>query len=421
METSKYVVFAIPIILLMIFIEYSISKIKKRDVYAFSDSVANLCCGILERLFDTFFVLLLYFLFDYIQEYITPFHIPENVTTWFAALIFADFLAYWHHRLSHEINFMWAAHGVHHQSEELNMTTVFRVSALAVIDRAFFFIWLPVVGFTSVYSISVIIFIGLFQFLTHTRLVAKLGILEYLFVTPSHHRVHHATNKKYIDKNYGHVFILWDKLFGTFEKETEEPFYGIISGFNRSNVFSAYFSYWKNMFHKSKATPNRWHKFLIFIKPPGWLPQGTQPDAPIYKTDSNGIRIKYRVKVDIGLQWYIGINAIVTLLCFYYLSYNRLDFLTINLIILIVFVILSVASIGLMLEKNYSVVFIEYSRLLIIFGCCLFNIFQEYHFMLTILLILSILMMLIFRHLIIRVYFNLDLKNQSMFKLNDPK
>ncbi len=406
MDPSRYLAIALPIVLILILIEFTISRIKRKDTYTFSDTVANLCCGLLERLFDTFFVILLYFAFDYVQLYITPFHIPETAATWVIALVFADFLAYWHHRLSHEINFMWAAHGVHHQSEELNMTTVFRVSALAVLDRAVFFIWLPVAGFTSAFSISVIVFIGLYQFLTHTRLMGKLGILEYLFVTPSHHRVHHATNPKYIDKNYGHVFIIWDKLFGTFVPESEEPFYGIINGFNRSNTFSAYFAYWKSMFKKSRETKNLKHKFILFFKPPGWLPEGVQADAPAYPTDESGKRIKYRPKIAKGLQWYIGINAIITLLCFYFLSLHRLDFSAINLIVAVVFVILSVGSIGFMLEQNLTVIKYEYARLLIIAICAAVNLFKEYHILLIVILASAIFMLMIFNRVIIRRYFS---------------
>jgi len=406
MDPSRYLAIALPIILILISIEFTISRIKRKDTYTFSDTVANLCCGILERLFDTFFVILLYFAFDYIQLYITPFHIPETIGTWFIALIFADFLAYWHHRLSHEINFMWAAHGVHHQSEELNMTTVFRVSALAVLDRAFFFIWLPVVGFSSVYSISALVTIGLYQFLTHTRLMGKLGILEYIFVTPSHHRVHHATNPKYIDKNYGHVFIIWDKLFGTFVPETEEPSYGIINGFNRSNTFSAYFGHWKSMFKKSRETHNLKHKFVVFFKHPDWLPEGVQPDEPVYQTDASGKRIKYRPKIAKGLQWYIGINAIITLLCFYFLSSHRLDFSAINLTVAVVFVILSVGSIGFMLEKNINVIKYEYARLFIIAICASVNLFKDYHFLLVVILASAIIMLVIFNRVIIKRYFS---------------
>ncbi|MEL6675487.1 MAG: sterol desaturase family protein, partial [Bacteroidota bacterium] len=216
----QYAAFIIPVLLLLVGLEYLVSRRKGVEAYTLGDTIVNICCGILERLFDLFWIVLLYFLFDYLYD-LAPWHIPMNAGTWILAFFVADFLAYWHHRLSHQINFMWAAHIVHHQSEELNLTTVFRVSAFAVINRTFFWIWMPFMGFSPEMATASILFIGLYQFVTHTRLVGKLGWLEYLFVTPSHHRVHHARNEKYIDQNYGHVFIIWDRMFGTFKEEEE--------------------------------------------------------------------------------------------------------------------------------------------------------------------------------------------------------
>ncbi|MCB0836775.1 MAG: sterol desaturase family protein, partial [Bacteroidetes bacterium] len=180
----QYAGFIIPILLLLVAIEYMISRRKNVETYRFSDTIVNMSCGILERMFDLFYVVLLYFIFDFLSENFALTHIPQNAFTWILALLVADFLAYWHHRLSHEINFMWASHIVHHQSEELNLTTVFRVSAFAVINRSFFFIWMPLAGFSPAFTTSAIVFIGLYQFVTHTRLVGKLGFLEYIFVTP---------------------------------------------------------------------------------------------------------------------------------------------------------------------------------------------------------------------------------------------
>ncbi|MFT4522335.1 MAG: alkylglycerol monooxygenase, partial [Bacteroidia bacterium] len=130
----------------IILIELYFAKKKGLKIYTMSDTLVNLSCGILERLFDFFWAVMLYLLFWWLFDNFTLWHIPSNPLTWFIGLLVADFLAYWHHRLSHEINVLWAAHIVHHQSEELNVTTVFRVSLFAVINRSFFFIWMPIMG-----------------------------------------------------------------------------------------------------------------------------------------------------------------------------------------------------------------------------------------------------------------------------------
>ncbi|MEO0897081.1 MAG: sterol desaturase family protein [Bacteroidota bacterium] len=309
----QYAAFIIPVLLLLVFLEYMISKRKGVDTYSLADSLVNICCGILERLFDFFWVIMMYFIFHWLYENASLWHVPVHPATWVVGLFIGDFLAYWHHRLSHEINFMWAAHIVHHQSEELNLTTVFRVSAFAVINRSFFWIWMPIIGFDPATTTSVIVFIGLFQFVTHTRLVGKLGWYEAFFVTPSHHRVHHARNEKYIDTNYGHVFIIWDKLFGTYRVEEEEPDYGITTGFESSNALNAYLFYWKDLFRRAGEARSFKDKVLVFLMPPAWNPEGVSDSKIEYKLDQDGNRKKYRQFIPNELKVYVLVNIALTL------------------------------------------------------------------------------------------------------------
>jgi len=269
---------------------------------------------------------LLYSLYVFIHENVVIFQIPLNAGTWILGLLVADLLAYWFHRLSHEINFLWAAHIVHHQSEELNMTTVFRVSAFAVIFRSFFFIWLPIIGFSPALSTSVIVFIGLYQFLTHTRLVGKLGFLEYIFVTPSSHRVHHGRDDKYKDTNYGHVFIIWDRLFGTYREEEEEPDYGITTGFESSNAYWAYLSYWNNLFSRAQKMKNLKDRIRVFIKPPSWTPKDQPLVTTEYEVDESGKRKKYHLRIPLQLKTYVFINVMVTMAAFVILLINKTSF-----------------------------------------------------------------------------------------------
>ena len=368
----EYAAFIVPILLLLVLLEYLISKRKGVDAYSLSDTIVNMCCGVLERLFDFFWVVMMYFVFAFLFEQVAFWQIPLNPLTWVVALFIGDFLAYWHHRLSHEINFLWAAHIVHHQSEELNLTTVFRVSAFAVINRSFFWIWMPMMGFDPLTTTSVIVFIGLFQFVTHSRLVGKLGFLEHIFVTPSHHRVHHARNEKYLDKNYGHVFIIWDKLLGTFTPEEEEPDYGITTGFGSSNPFRAYFFYWADLFRRARETPDWKEKFLVFLKPPSWNPEGATSTPAEYQKDKNGKRIKYSSNTPFRLQLYVLFSALGTISLFIWLMLIKKAYETptvselvadMTIIHITAIIVFSIFVHGVLLDRKVWSLKLEYFRL----------------------------------------------------------
>lgn len=290
-------------------------------VYTLADSLANVYCGILERSFDLFYAVIFLMASQYLYENVAPFKIPANLGTWLLGLVLFDFIAYWFHRLSHEINFLWAAHIVHHQSEELNFTTVFRVSFFAVIFRSFFFIWMPLIGFDPFTIFTLGVFLAGYQFLTHSRMIGRLGVLEEFMTTPSHHRVHHGRNEKYMDHNYGHIFIVWDKLFGTFVREDEEPLYGITSGFESNSALSAQFSYWKDLFIRASRTKSIGDKFRVFLKGPAWTPQDVGFLPSMYRTNENGERIKRDVRISKEMSAYIIFGIITTAAIFFRLTF----------------------------------------------------------------------------------------------------
>lgn len=308
------------IALSLLVLELIVSKIKGKKVYTLADSLTNLSCGIIERSFDVFWAVMLFFVFNYIYVNYAPWQIAPGIITWIVALLITDFLAYWHHRKCHEINAMWAAHIVHHQSEELNISTVFRVSFFAVITRSLFFIWMPFIGFDPLTIASTGIALGIYQFFTHSRLVGKLGFLEIFMTTPSHHRVHHARNPKYLDKNYGHIFIFWDKLFGTFMEEEEEPDYGITSGFESSNAFNAQFSYWKNLFTRASRTKGIKSKIQVFVKGPEFTPADVEHLPSEFKTNEKGERMTYKQLFGIEKSLYTFLSVVTTFGFFFLLT-----------------------------------------------------------------------------------------------------
>lgn len=314
--TAKGWVILLSVLAALMIIEKIVAIRKNVNTYSFSDFMANLSCGILERVFAFFWYYLFYLAAFFVYENIALWEIPSNPFTWFIGLLVADFLAYWHHRLSHEINFLWAAHIVHHQSEDINISTVFRVSFFAVINRSFFFIWMPVLGFHPELALSTILFVGAFQFVTHSRLVGKLGFLEHIFSTPSNHRVHHARNEKYIDHNYGHVFMFWDKMFGTYTPEEEEPDYGITTGFESENAYNSNFFYWKDLIKRARMASSFKDKVKLFFAKPEWTPSDVGYLPNQFKTDEKGNRLPHETPVSKPFGTYLLLNNLVTLAMF---------------------------------------------------------------------------------------------------------
>ena len=380
------------LIILLLTFEAVFAKKKKISIYNFSDSFTNLYCGVLERIFDLVFSILILFLFDYIHRNFAIIEFSFSIPIWILGLFVTDFIAYWFHRLSHQVNFLWAAHIVHHQSEELNITTVFRVSFFAVVFRALFFVWMALAGFDVFTIVTTSLFLGLYQLFTHSRVVGKLGILEYFMTTPSHHRVHHGRNEKYMDKNYAHIFIFWDRLFGTFKNEEEEPDYGITSGFINSSAYNATFSYWKNLFKRAKMAKTPKDKILIFLKGPRWTPNDVEHLNPVFTTDNNGLRKKPEFPISKERKWYTVFSTLPTFASFIGLISikssmgNDVAFLDLLLnptvIILIIFVLISVFVHSSTLNHHPNALFYELTRQFLIPFCVFIGFFDSSLFVL---------------------------------------
>ena len=273
-------------------IEFVYSNYKKKNFYTLDALVINFSLAFLQQLTDVFNKVVFFLGFYFVQQHYSiqkllgfqaiPIDFPLSLNSifpfisinwymlfiWLFILIIADFCQYWLHRLSHEVNIMWAGHIVHHSMEEYNYAVALRQSFIESVYTWIFYLPLAFFGipwqlFIMAYAISLI-----WQFFVHTRLINKLGILEYILMTPSHHRVHHGKNPQYIDKNYGALFIFWDKLFGTFEPEVETVDYGITVPLQTQHPI------WVNVHHhvhifkmanKTKSFSNRMK--IIFGKP----------------------------------------------------------------------------------------------------------------------------------------------------------
>lgn len=255
-------------------IEILVERWSHQKLYRLPDSVANLSCGITQQLSGLFMRVFAVGAYALLFNNFAFFTLDNStVIYWVALFLLADLAYYWAHRMSHEINLFWGGHVVHHQSEEYNLSVALRQSSFQVLWTFGFSLPLAFLGFQTMDFVLMSAYITLYQFWIHTELINKMGWFEYIFNTPSHHRVHHGRNPKYIDKNHAGTLIIWDKMFGTFKEEEERPTYGITKPVNSWNAVWANFSHYADMSKDLKRIPAWSDKFKYLFKKPGWLPE----------------------------------------------------------------------------------------------------------------------------------------------------
>lgn len=282
----------IPIFLLAVAIELYFCYKKNKDYYNLADSLSNMSLGILSRLTDLFVLVGMYHLYHWIQanfalDLWSDSHSLYGKIGWWVFLFIAlDFLFYWHHRLSHEINLLWASHVTHHSSEEFNLTVALRQSFLRNFIALIFYSTFAFIGVPWIVLLIVDAMNRLYQFWVHTRFQWKFPKwFEFLFVVPSHHRVHHARNPEYIDKNYAGMFILWDRIFGTFEEEKNEPVYGIVHPLESYNPIRANLHLFWELVLVIISKLSWKEKWKLLFSPPGYTP----PSEEIQKLPKDSI------------------------------------------------------------------------------------------------------------------------------------
>ena len=298
------IVLSIPIFAILIIIEVVIQWVNKRKLYRLNDAITNINCGITQQVSGIFLKIFGIGVYAFIFEKFAIWQIETNWYTLVILFIATDFAYYWAHRMSHEINLFWSGHVVHHQSEDYNLSVALRQSSFQVIWTSFFYFPLAVIGFNTLDFALMAALTTLYQFWIHTELIGKLGFIEYIFVTPSHHRVHHGRDPKYIDKNHGGAFIWWDMMFGTYQKEEERPTYGVTTPVNSWNPVWANFINFEVMWKEMKQIPSVIDKVRYLFYKPGWLPKdmGGYRPAP---TINKNTYAKYVTKTSTKLNAYV--------------------------------------------------------------------------------------------------------------------
>ena len=270
-------VMAIPILFLLVLIEGLAARWKGVKIYRFQDTITSINTGLLSQFFTATGAVISVFMYNAIETRYGSFEWQaSSLFTWIFALLLYDFLYYWVHRTGHEVNLFWAAHITHHSSEEFNISTAMRQASTGFYFKWVFYIPLAILGI----PLQVFIIIGLidllYQVWVHTQLVGRLGWLELFLVTPSNHRVHHGQNDYCIDRNYGGIFPIWDRLFGTYadEREEEPIVYGIRKPLGSWNPVWSNLHYYLTIVEKVKST-SLWNERLMAVfGDPAWTPSG---------------------------------------------------------------------------------------------------------------------------------------------------
>ena len=364
----NFVTYAIPFFLLLIVIELAWGWSKGNNTYRVNDSLNSLSLGLLSTVTKFVFLNIGLLVFSRIeQNYAVWAFDMTSYAHWLVGLLFYDFLYYWFHRISHERQFFWGSHVVHHQSEDYNLSTALRQTSTSFLTTWVFFIPCFFLGMPIYMYVSIATAQLIYQFWVHTQHIPKLGFIEWFMVTPSNHRVHHAQNKDYIDKNYGGLLIVWDRLFGTFKEEDEQlqPIYGIRSPLNSWNPLWANIHIFISMARDAWLTARWSDKVRVLWARTGWRPADVAARYPAEKSDLNNFK-KYdpqlRVKVNVGI---IGQYFIVSI--FHAWGAQQASQLSTELLwATVIAQAYTLIVIGALLEGKRTAGFLENTRLLVL-------------------------------------------------------
>lgn len=266
----NYFALVIPVFVSFVLLEYFISTKQRKKCFKFSETISNINVGIFERICDLFTTSVFHFFFSWLYDHYAIFQIEQNFLSWIALFLVTDFIWYWYHRLGHKANLLLSAHIVHHQSEDFNFSVAARITIFQAFFRSLFWSVIPVLGFEPEMITLILLIHGIYPFFLDTQTIGNMGWFETVFVTPSHHRVHHSSNPEYIDRNFGDVLIIWDKLFRTFTAEQrDKPItYGITHPVKSYSFLWQHFHYLISIliaFKRTRGFRAKWA--VIFGKP----------------------------------------------------------------------------------------------------------------------------------------------------------
>ncbi len=318
MQLNNIYFWLTPIIVILMVLELLVAKLTSKKIHTFQDSMASFGTALINQMTNLVVATIVYFTYGYMWEHWRFFTITDSILSFILLILGIDFLFYWFHRWGHSINILWAAHMPHHSSEEMNLLVGLRAS---VTQRLFSFtvFWpLCLIGYrpeTIYIATGVQLFLGYWH---HTRVIGRMPYFEVIFNAPSYHRVHHGINKKYLDKNFGEVLIIWDKLFGTYmpEDPNEEVIYGVFNHPKSWNPIDINFAYYKVLWRDCVAATSWWDKLRLWFMPLGWRPRNLAKRPPL-PTITKQTHIKFETEMNNNYRPYIVVKSIIGLSLMY--------------------------------------------------------------------------------------------------------
>lgn len=359
------IVLSIPVFFLLIGIELLVERFTHKKLYRLPDAISNISCGITSQLSGLFLKIFGIGIYQFLFEKFSFFTL-DNSTWWYwvALILLVDFAYYWAHRMSHEINLFWGGHVVHHQSEEYNLSVALRQSSLQVVWTFAFNLPIALLGFQTLDFVLVAAFNTLYQFWIHTETINKLPRwIELVFNTPSHHRVHHGRNPKYIDKNHAGSLIIWDKMFGTFQAEEERPTYGITKPLNSWNAVWANMSHYAEMSKDLRRIPYWTDRIKYLFMKPGWLPDYLGGYRPAPEVDAATFR-KYDTPSPLSLNLYVLFQYVLCLVGTSLFLFKSADFSVGEKAFITALITLTVVNCGVLFEGRRWVWRAEWARII---------------------------------------------------------
>ena len=376
METyGKILIIAMPLFLLLVLFEKWYGWRKGNDTVRTMDMISSLSSGVTNSTKDVLGLSIAIISYSWLVEHLTIYQVKSSWMLYVIAFLALDFAGYWVHRLAHTVNFFWNNHIVHHSSEEFNLACALRQS-ISVYFRIYAFLLIPaaMLGVPQ-QVIAVVAPLHLFaQFWYHTQHINRMGWLEYIIVTPAHHRVHHAINPEYLDKNYGQIFIFWDRLFGTFQEETPAipAVYGVTRPVRTWNPIKI------NFMHLWLLMQDAWHtkswkdKLRVWLMPLGWRPADVVEKYPVYKIEDVYHFEKYDTPAPKGMIIYLWIQLFCLLLIVSYLFGNVANIGLTNMMYYGLFIFAQVYALTEFMDRNPRALIYEVIKNMICVGGILY-------------------------------------------------
>ncbi|MEL7270415.1 MAG: sterol desaturase family protein [Bacteroidota bacterium] len=332
METyAMALLYAIPFFVGLVLFEIAYGHFVKNQMYNVMDTVSSISSGLTNVVKDSLGLAVVLVSYPFLVEHLALMEIEATWAVWLIGFVVLDFAGYWNHRLNHHVNLFWNQHVIHHSSEEFNLACGLRQSISNLVGYFSLMLFPAALLGVPTQVIQILAPIHLFaQFWYHTRHIGKLGWLEYIIVTPSQHRVHHAINPEYIDKNLGQVLCIWDRMFGTFQEElkTVPPQYGVLKPAQTWNPVRINYQHLWRLGRDAWHTKKVWDKLRIWFMPTGWRPKDVKTKFPVSViTDVYGFK-KYGKPSSLHMRIYaiIQVSCSLALMLFMFFNYSEIGF-----------------------------------------------------------------------------------------------